>query len=677
MTTPRFSSRIPRPTFCILHSAFCIALSATASAATYYASPTGTADAACTAEEPGTIQAAIGKTTTNGSSWETGDEVVLLPGTYDYSASTCSGNTGCIIIPDNRNYLTIRSSSGNPANTIILGGGEESQARAIYASKSRFGLKGLAITNFCYAADGVVARSAYVSYIDLEDCVIAGNKGLPGAALSSPARVVGCVFAGNRATSAGAVFSNGFVGGATNCIFASNSTGGYGGVAQTCAGSFVNCVFTNNAAGSEGGCLSGNSNNRNIYIEGCAFLGNTANAGGAMRLLGGIVTNCTFIGNSATNNNGAVTMYAGLPSFYNCRFEKNEAGGSYGASNNLNVFNCVFVGNHAQGSVGALGLSTATASGCLFSNNWCSTGSSGALAGANNSSPIVTNCVFVNNWAELSEGGAIKSITIKAYDSVFIGNASTNSYGGAVMYGGTYYRCRFERNRAKNGGAAYNGTFYDCSFIGNSADNEVGALSGTAEGCEFIGNYAAKQYGAMGGKSHAWNCTFIGNSATNCGVAVSTSMRNCLLVSNLSFAAGSFLCDSSSFANCTFIDNKTDAAAILGVGAENCIFHGNAPCDVYNGYVTLKNCIYEGVAGNKPTISDCVLTSEPRFNFGRNPKAAWYAPRSRSPAVNAGAEQSWSTNTLDLAGNDRLNGRIDIGCYEFWPSTDPTRLMVK
>jgi hypothetical protein len=40
-------------------------------------------------------------------------------------------------------------------------------------------------------------------------------------------------------------------------------------------------------------------------------------------------------------------------------------------------------------------------------------------------------------------------------------------------------------------------------------------------------------------------------------------------------------------------------------------------------------------------------------------------------------EQSWATDALDLAGNGRLNGTIDIGCYEFWPSTDGTTVMLQ
>ena len=56
--------RTSRSAFRVLHSALALALmaaAATADAATYYASPTGAADATCMAEDPGTIQAAVNK----------------------------------------------------------------------------------------------------------------------------------------------------------------------------------------------------------------------------------------------------------------------------------------------------------------------------------------------------------------------------------------------------------------------------------------------------------------------------------------------------------------------------------------------------------------------------------------------------------------------------------------
>ena len=73
---------------------------------------------------------------------------------------------------------------------------------------------------------------------------------------------------------------------------------------------------------------------------------------------------------------------------------------------------------------------------------------------------------------------------------------------------------------------------------------------------------------------------------------------------------------------------------------------------------------------------DCVQTSDPKFNLGRNRRIGWYAPRRNSPAVNAGLEQSWAAGTFDLAGNPRLYGRhIDMGCYELQSGAGTMLLM--
>ena len=120
MKASQFIRSIVHCALSIVPCAFAVTV---ANAATWYASPTGTADAACTAEEPGTIQAAFNKAA-KGSSWETADEVVLLAGVYDYSDPVWSGKN-CVEVPKSRDYITIRSASGNPADAVLLGRGGE------------------------------------------------------------------------------------------------------------------------------------------------------------------------------------------------------------------------------------------------------------------------------------------------------------------------------------------------------------------------------------------------------------------------------------------------------------------------------------------------------------------------------------------------------------------------
>ena len=691
MTTQRFSSCISRPTFCILHSAFCIALSATALAATYYASPTGTADAACTAEEPGTIQAAIGKVA-KGTSWENGDEIVLLSGTYNYSDSAWSGKS-CVDVPQNKDYLTIRSASGNPADTILLGRGSETYvsedllttnspfyARAIYTSKSKIFVRGLTITNFHYNAGGVAAGASATKLLHIDHCVIAGNSGVGTApALGNPYVLTDSTFAGNTTTGSGGIINNVTEFYVTNCLFASNTAASSCGVGSSICGTFVDCVFTNNSSAGDSGCIGGNSNARNIFFERCLFTDNSANAGGVGRLLGGVFTNCVFIGNHASGNNGVVTQYSGTPSFYYCRFENNYAGSSYGTCNILNAYHCVFVGNHAdRGSGGAIGVGTCVIADCVFSNNWAKDG--GAVGAQNNYKPVITNCLFVSNCAT-NNGGVFTGATHVVYDSLIIGNVATNS-GGASNYGGTFHRCRFLRNSAKTGGVAVSVaamTFHDCEFIENSATGSGGAIqAGNIRRCLFLRNHA-KSYAAFSSYNGVslQDCIFQENTADEYALGATGDIRNCLIISNETTSTQHGLFYVGTPINCTIIGNKTASKPLLPKGGSNCLFFGNLPYDLVNASVTYRNCLYGTRSGSSQTLTDCVQTNNPHFNFGHNPKLSWYAPRKRSPAVNAGLEQSWATDALDLAGNGRLNGTIDIGCYEFWPSTDGTTVLLQ
>ena len=691
MTTPRFSSCIPRQTLCIVHCALCIQFFAAAisSAATYYASPTGTAGAACTAEEPGTIQAAIGKVA-KGTSWENGDEIVLLSGTYNYSDPAWSGKN-CVDVPQNKDYLTIRSASGNPADTILLGRGSETYvsedllttnspffARAIYTSKSKIFVRGLTITNFHYNAGGVAAGASATKLLHIDHCVIAGNSGVGTApALGNPYVLTDSTFAGNTTTGSGGIINNVTEFYVTNCLFASNTAASSCGVGSSICGTFVDCVFTNNSSAGDSGCIGGNSNARNIFFERCHFTDNSASSGGVGRLLGGVFTNCVFIGNHASGNNGVVTQYSGTPSFYHCRFENNYAGGSYGACNNLNAYDCVFVGNHANSSGGAVGLGSATLAYCIFTNNWAKDG--GAVSTSNNSSPVITNCLFAYNCAT-NNGGAITGHPHVVFDSLFLENSATNN-GGALYYRGIYHNCRFIRNSAKNQGVCANvpaPEFYDCEFIENSATGSGGALqAGTIRRCLFLRN-RAKSYAAFSSYNGVslQDCIFQENTADEYALGATGDIRNCLIISNETTSTQHGLFYVGTPINCTIIGNKTASKPLLPKGGSNCLFFDNLPYDLVNASVTYRNCLYGTRSGSSQTLTDCVQTNNPHFNLGYNPKRSWYAPRKRSPAVNAGLEQSWATDALDLAGNGRLNGTIDIGCYEFWPSTDGTKVLL-
>ena len=614
--------RLPYAAFGIAFAALCAT-----HAATWYASPTGTAEADCTEGVPGTIAAAIAKAA-DGTSWEDGDEIALLAGTYDYSDPVWS-KKNCVNVPANKNYLTIRSTSANPADAILLGRGSETYvsedllttnspfyARAIYTS-SHLRLQGVTVTNF-YHTEGPAASASSAGLLLLEDCVVAGNSGA-----AATYRVA-----------------------ATRTLFRGNVSPNSGGAASK-ATELRDCVFEENVA-KAGGAIHGST----------------------------LAEGCVFIGNSSTGNGGAAYEVAALT---NCRFLRNSASSYGGALYKGSCTNCVFVDNTAA-SGGAIYEARGLAGSC-FTNNAATTG--GAVFSDNNATYRVDNCEFVRNVAT-SGGGAMRGHSLlSVFDSVFIENSAP--LGGANFSGGNYYNCLFVGNTAsRSGGALHYGVARNCRFIGNQSVEYGGATyQSEAYGCHFEQNSCVGGGTVYGDRKNVSECSFYFNTASSYVIAYGPILQNCLAVSNETSTTHATSCGlvyNYSPVNCTFIGNRAAGAngsGVLTVASVNCLLHANLPKDIGSPSRTFENCLYETTASSGSTYRDCVQTSDPKFNLGRNRRIGWYAPRRSSPAVNAGLEQSWAAGTFDLAGNPRLNGPIDIGCYESWPSQDGTTIFMR
>ena len=158
-----------------------------------------------------------------------------------------------------------------------------------------------------------------------------------------------------------------------------------------------------------------------------------------------VCSNCQFLANFI--NEGAVertvSLYDTDARFESCLFEGNR-----------NVF---FVNAAAGASA-----STTVLSGCTVRNNGSAT--SGGCGGAvlnGTATLVVTNSTFARNWADgTGSAGSRNSIfrvgdscTVRAYDSVFDGNACVNMYNGGIQLlqsgvSAEFVRCSFVRNRA-------------------------------------------------------------------------------------------------------------------------------------------------------------------------------------------------------------------------------------
>ena len=128
----------------------------------------------------------------------------------------------------------------------------------------------------------------------------------------------------------------------------------------------------------------------------------------------------------------------------------------------------------------------------------------------------------------------------------------------------------------------------------------------------------------------------------------STVTANSNLLSSASglHTAGLFASGSAAVRNCIVAGNFSAAA---GVGEANVLKIGSA---------TFSHCL---VSTPDFTGGDHCIFADPHF---RNFAGGDYTFRSSSPLRDAGVMLPWMENARDLAGQARLVGKPDIGCYE-------------
>ena len=289
----------------------------------------------------------------------------------------------------------------------------------------------------------------------------------------------------NSEDEGGAIYSE--TGGiVTNCNFINNSAGFTGGAIsfKNVTGSVANCNFINNSA-AQGSAVcfwdvAGNVTN-------CTFTDNSAASASALYLCGGIVSDCTFTGNSNFGRGGAIASF----------------------TNVSNIVNCTFIDNYgAQGGAIAFYDADCNVTGCTFIGNTAIIETDGGAiwTGGGN----VTNCTFVNNTAEGVCGGAI------------------SFYGYCIVTD-----CTFLNNTASGFGGAISltdGIVTNSNFINNSGQIWGGAISSshvTVNNCTFTGNTISGDTKNMGGHAiysntggNVTNCVFVDNSAESIKYAI-------------------------------------------------------------------------------------------------------------------------------------------------------------
>ncbi|AYQ33266.1 T9SS type A sorting domain-containing protein [Runella sp. SP2] len=174
------------------------------------------------------------------------------------------------------------------------------------------------------------------------------------------------------------------------------------------------------------------------------------------------------------------------------------------------------------------------------------------------------------------------------------------------------------------------------------------------------------------------NCTFFENEANFGGgiynLKSSTNLINCVFIGNQARFGGAMnnIEASPSVVNCSFSGNRANNN---GGGAVSCIM---------NSYPSFKNCILWGnsseiykdesstaiytntlvkglVVGGFQGTEDPLFVGQPAVGLGTSGDLRLQAC---SPAINAGSNTD-NTVTIDLDGNPRKVGVIDLGAYEY------------
>jgi hypothetical protein len=263
------------------------------------------------------------------------------------------------------------------------------------------------------------------------------------------------------------------------------------------------------------------------------------------------------------------------------------------------------------------------------------------------SSPTITNSTFANNNASFDGGGMYNYSSSPTITNSTFANNNAGSSGGGMF------------NRF-----SYSLTITNSTFADNSADYAGGGMyssssSPTITNSTFADNNSATNGGGIFNyvcTPTITNSTFTNNNASNYG-------------------GGMYNYDSSpNITNSTFANNSaTNGGGIFNYVCSpiitNTIIWNNGSSEISNSNSTptFKNSIIRNSGGSGSwnaaygTDGGANLDADPLFVDAANGD---YRLTSGSPAIDAG-DVSANTTTLDLAGNPRFDGVIDMGAYEF------------
>lgn len=473
------------------------------SASTYYASPDGLSTAACTVDDPGTLDLALSKAK-GATSITNGDTVILLPGIYWRTNST---------INLNKKYLTLKGSTADPADTVFHGIGSQKYLKLFNITQYAT-IENLTITNYAGPYGYLTSSIIYSKPADsstsprVNNCIIAGcydeKANYSARAIANGGVFTKCQFIANRGTSRAPMMGGAFF-------------------------QFYDCTFKKNSGVDILGRGGDNETVSTMIISNCLFEANSVR----VMSCAGKVLDSRFINNVSTKE-GTISASSVLV-VSNCYFKGNEAsrgGCTYG--NNIRAIDCQFIENKTYDNVisteygGGAGYG-GIYSNCLFTGNYIRKSNRSYYGGALRGGKAV-NCFFDSN--NTSRGGA-------TYDTITIGCVFTNNSAtkwGSANYGGThtnglYIKNSYTATSDANGGILYGGSFVGCTFMENTSSRYIGYNS-TMQNCLVVSNTITGSGYSVAANGVYINSTITGNKTVNKAAITGGTYTNTIVIAN-------------------------------------------------------------------------------------------------------------------------------------------------
>ena len=487
-------------------------------------------------------------------------------------------------------------------------------------------------------AGGILSYGAPI----IENCTFIANYGYfagalyPRAADATGIKVRNCQFFGNRAQSGGAMYLVSIGAGLLeDCLFEDNQADGFGGAIynQASIDTFINCEFIRNQAGadSRGGAM---------YVTECFTL----------------LQNVTFANNDASSRTGGAIHFNAdddpcVARVVDCTFRGNAArwGGGltlYGTRCRVDLENSEFSLNEVETSGGAVSVGFAAqlnVDNCLFQEN-TSSNFAGAIFMQNDSSSLnLNNSSIISNVAENDGGGFLTSAGafVNIFNTVFESNSAAlgleGGFGGAISFAeDSFDLARLTIDRS--------------SFIANYASDQGGALSlvdvdATITNSLFVFNSVGIE-GIAGAISHNAVGTGV-NPAANLNL-----MNNTIALNEGGIAGGlvAWAGPDGGITNTVLQNNIFSNPGSLEIGVED-----GSPSFRSNGGNLSLDAAAAAYLDNMNDLlgADPLFVDAPMLDF---------SIKAESPAVNAGVNDG--APDVDIDGNARDDGMVDIGCYE-------------